>query len=130
MDARFLPAFENQARELLEDRPFRPILAMITSMEREMECKLRADGLVFLLINVGYMIILPWERTEVRSFLEANGDLLRADIGKILSRAKDSDSYGTAQEISANRVLEAVNELKADMSTLNLRLWGTDARQR
>jgi hypothetical protein len=76
------------------------------------------------------MIVLPWEHTELRSFLSINRSLLEEDIKRILLQAKNNDSDGTEQEISANRVLEAVNGLKEEMGTLNLRLWGNDNARR
>jgi hypothetical protein len=127
MDPRFLPAFEHQSRQLMGDSPFTRIVTMITGIEREVlhpRYHLRADGVVFLLINVAHMVVLPWEYAEIRNFFQMNHTLLEEDIRKILNEAKHRASNIEEQEISAKTLLEAVYELRDQLSILALQVWG------
>src|SRR5262249_26514556 len=123
MDQRFLPAFRTQARQLLGNNLFKEIRNVISSVESEVlspPYHLRTDGLLFLLINIGYMIVLPWEYTEVNDFLTRNREMLREDLTMVMTEAKNrvgapAGAPAGAIEISASTLLDAVATRKSQM---------------
>jgi hypothetical protein len=44
---------------------------------------LRADGVLFLALNIGHLIVIPWQETEQRDFRTTHGPLLADDIRDI-----------------------------------------------
>jgi len=128
MDPRFLPAFENRIRTLTANDPFTWIRDMINDAVNDALApsgmSLRADGVLFLLVNVAAMIVRPWEETESNNFLNVHGSSLAADLQDIMGEAQAIASVRNIREISANLLLSVTATRRGGMRTLALNMWG------
>jgi hypothetical protein len=86
--------------------------------------RLRADGTLFLLINIGYLIVVPWDNTEGDHFMNSPYvHDLEQDIIDILSETSAIAQQRKVTDISANLLLEVTATRRGGMRTRGLNLW-------
>lgn len=80
--------------------------------------------MLFLLVNIAYLIVLPWETTEGAKFRDKYGSELDGDIRDILSETNAIAERREVREISANLLMEVVAHRREGVRTRNLAVWG------
>jgi hypothetical protein len=128
MDERFRPAFVNTIESLTADEPFRTLDARIREAEGAIlvpSHTLRHDARLFLLINIGYLIVKPWDQTMTHDpFLTDHGSELNNDVREILEEGKLLAQQRLETEISANLMLQVVAHRRRGVRTRGLNIWG------
>ncbi len=122
MDIRFRPAFERQVDYFRQKPEYDEIYNMIKSVQTQVP--LRPDAELFLMINVGQLIVIPWSETEKQDFLQVHRNILHQDLAAIIGQADKVASSSGRREISANALLEAVASRTVRILTRGLDIWG------
>jgi hypothetical protein len=127
MNPRFLPAFEAQVNDLRRRDPFSWIYEMVQAGERNIldnaSQQLRADGTLFLLINIGHLIVMPWDDTEGNRFIDIHHQMLEEDTQDILRETSMVAQQRKVTDISANLLLEITATRRGGVRTRGLNLW-------
>ena len=142
MDQRFITGFERQVNFLAQREPFKWILELVRDEASRIlpPLKLREDGALFLIGNIGALIVGAWDIVEgPGNFRSSHSGQLRDDVGTILRDARGLAVAANVTEISARLLLvtTAWRELapqtlqflqsrppQTPLSTLGLGIWG------
>jgi hypothetical protein len=127
MDPRFLGAFVDQVNGLIKNPPFDWIFSMINDVTPQVvrpPIQIRPDGMLFLLGNIGGLIVMPWETTEHENFRTTHGRLLTSDIMDILRNGITIATQRGVNELSANILLDATANRNNALATRGLQIWG------
>lgn len=128
MDPNFIPIFQQQVASLGQNDPY----SWISSLLRDIATRhiippmtLRPDGELFLLVNIGNLIVIPWDgRHGQNSFKNTHIRLLEDDMNVILRDAVLLTRQKGTNEVSARTLLEATARQIAPLATLRLNIWG------
>lgn len=125
MDNKFRPAFEEQVN-YFATKAGMPEYAEIYQMIKSVRSlvPLRPDAELFLMINAGQLIVVPWNITTQGDFLRVHGKLLRDDLSEIIAEASAVASRSKRDEISANALVSVVANRTVGTRTRGLNIWG------
>ena len=127
MDQRFRPAFVEIIESLTENEPFQTLNVRLQEAERAIlgaPRTLRDDARLFLLINIGYLIVKPWDATTHDPLLFNHGTELNDDVREILEEGNLLAEQRNESEISANLMLEVVAHRRRGVRTRGRNIWG------
>lgn len=128
MEPKFVPGFEIYLQNLRQNATFDRIAEMVNETAsrilKPFSLSLRADGALFLVGNIGAMIVIPWETVEGQNFFTVHGGLLTSDIEDILVESRVIAQQRNISEISANLLLEVVATRRGGIQTRGLAVWG------
>jgi hypothetical protein len=130
MDAIYAPSFAAQLNELLTVSPDGKVYNKIAGMVETADYKtmpqglLRVDGRFFLVLNLGAMIFIPWERAQKQDFFAFYSAALQDDITDILAEAKLLASQWNAKGISANLLVTVTASRRGGQRTRGINIWG------
>jgi hypothetical protein len=85
---------------------------------------LRVDGVLFLVLNMGAMIVIPWQRAHGKDFFALYQAELAEDIRDILNEAKLMASQLKAREISAKLLVAVTATRRGGRRTRGTNIWG------
>lgn len=127
MDQRFIPSFRQQVDQLSQNDPFswiRGLLRDIATRHIQLPMALRPDGELFLLGNIGGLIVIPWDRVHGGgNFKQTHLQLLSDDMDVILRNAALLTLQKGTNDVSARTILEVTARIPA-LATLGLNIWG------
>jgi hypothetical protein len=130
MDPIYAPAFASQLNDLIEVSQDKAIYSRIAGLvqasdrDTKPQGTLRVDGALFLVLNMGAMIVIPWQRAHDQDFFEVYQADLAADIRDILNEAKLMASQLKATEISANLLVAVTATRRGGQRTRGTNIWG------
>jgi hypothetical protein len=128
MDPQFLAIFARQVDLLSKNDPFswiRGLLRDIATRHITPPMTLRPDGELFLLGNIGGLIVGPWDERYGRDdFRKSNLRLLTDDMDHILRESVSLTRQKGTYEVSARTLLEATARSAVPLATLALNIWG------
>lgn len=128
MHPRFNSSFDTEVRNLVSREPFKWIAAMIHDVCGERldgtGVVLRSDGLLFLLVNCAYLIVMPWSDATRSDFRTSHASELSDDLADIVDRAVAIAKERNSVALSANVLLEATATRENGMRTRGLDIWG------
>ena len=127
MDQGFIPIFRQQVDLLSQNDPFswiRGLVRDIAARHIQPPMELRPDGELFLLGNIGGLIVIPWDRANgTGDFRQTHLPLLSADVEVILRNAVFVTLQKGASGISARTILEVTARIPS-LAVLGLNIWG------
>jgi len=86
---------------------------------------LREDAKLFLIVNLYYIVSLPWEKAHGgRSFMMDNPGLIENDLDSIYKEAADRARSKGLVEISSRLLLEVTSVLYQKLRLSGLNVWG------
>lgn len=130
MDLIYEPAFASQLSDLISVSPDNAVYLRIAGLVERADHRtnpqgiLRADGSLFLVLNVGAMIVIPWQRTQNADFFKHYQADLEADILDILTEAKAMAAQLAVTEISANLLMAVTATRRGGQRTRGTNIWG------
>ena len=132
MDPKFNVGFEEQINRLIKIPPYDEISRMLDSIKPQIP--LRPDGILFLLVNVGRLIVIPWDITihnvplgnpsMGKGFLGSHATILYDDLKEIVAQAETEALRRQEAAISANILLSVTGARTAGLRTRTLNIWG------
>ena len=124
----FVPIFEQEVTILSQNNPYSWIRGLMTDIATRHIIRpmiLRADGELFLLGNMGGLIVLPWDGVHGPGhFRQTHIRLLADDMDAILREAARLTLQKRTNEVSARSLLEVTARMTPPLATLSLDIWG------
>jgi hypothetical protein len=130
MDPIYAPAFDSQISDLLNKSPDQQVYLRIAGLIEKADYgttpqgMLRTDGRLFLMLNMGAMIVIPWQRTQNRDFFSQYPSELQDDLIDILTEAKILAAQLNVKEISANLLVMVTATRRSGQRTRGINIWG------
>jgi hypothetical protein len=129
MDPRYLPEFERRANDLSRTPPYDWLSGVIAeevaTILRPHGVELRADGMVFLLLNIGDLVVKPWQEVNSQQFLGTQYvDLVRQDVQYLLRIGLVAAQTQQRSVVSSNMLLQGAAVLGEGLTVRSLQLWG------
>jgi hypothetical protein len=132
VDPKFNVGFEEQINRLIKISPYDEIMRMLHSIRPQ--TPLRPDGVLFLLVNVGRLIVIPWDiaidnvpwgsPSMGQGFLGSHGTILYDDLREIIAQAEAEARSRQEVAISANILLSVTGARTVGLRTRTLNIWG------
>jgi hypothetical protein len=130
MDPIYEPAFEAQLNDLINVSPDKDVYSTIASIvesadQTTMPPKmLRSDARLFLVLNMGAMIAIPWQKARSANFFTQYRGQLEADAQDILTEAKQMAAQQGLKEISSNLLVSVTATRRGGTRTRGINIWG------
>jgi hypothetical protein len=129
MDPQFSTIFARRLDLLSQTDPFswiRSLLGDIATRHLNPQgMTLRPDGELFLLTNIGELIVIPWDgRYGQGNFKNLHFTLLTNDMDRILADSVPLTRQKGALEVTARTLLETTARMTVPLATFALNIWG------
>jgi hypothetical protein len=130
MDPIYGPAFDAELNDLINVSPdknvYSTIQAIVESADQNTtpSTMLRSDATLFLVLNMGAMIVIPWQKAKKMDFFKQYRSLLEEDAKDILTEAKQMASQQGLKEISSNLLVSVTATRRGGMRTRGINIWG------